>query len=355
MRLLKFLTIFLTYIFLQGCYKCDDYLNRNFECNPTFKTIPIDSILTSISFGSCSSQDIAQPILNDVINLHPDLFIYLGDNVYADTKDCSTFFDDYSKLACKSEFKNLVETIPTIATWDDHDYGKNDGGEEYPLKEQSKYVFLKFWNEPANSNRYQHKGIYHSIYFGDDAHKVQVILLDTRTFRSCLKGPNSAYKADYSSNKTFLGEEQWNWLEQELLKPAKIRVIASSTQFATEHNGWETWANFPLEQLKMANLIYRTKANGVIFLSGDVHYSELSKHKFYKCYPIYDCTASGITELENAPRANRFRIGKAVTKINHGNLRIDWNSNPVRITYSIFSLLGQKEFEHTISLDEIKF
>lgn len=339
----------------QGCYKCDDYLTKSFDCTPTFAAIPTDSIISSISFGSCSSQEIAQPILGDVVGLNPDLFIYLGDNVYADAKNCDDFFSAYSALACRQEFKNLVGKIPTIAVWDDHDYGKNDGGEEYKLKNQSKHIFLKFWNEPTNSSRYNHDGIYHSLYFGDDDHKVQVILLDTRTFRSCLKGPNSAYKPDYSTSKTMLGDEQWDWLEQELRKPAKVRIIASSTQFGIEYNGWEAWANFPLEQLKMAQLIVRTQASGVVFLSGDVHYSELSKHSFLRCYPIYDCTASGLTEIEPEPRDNMYRVGNVITKINYGNLKIDWQSNPVKLTYTIYSYYNSVEYQRSILLSEISF
>ncbi|QQR96896.1 MAG: alkaline phosphatase family protein [Sphingobacteriales bacterium] len=326
-----------------------------FDCNPTFATIQNDSNISSISFGSCSDENSAQPILSDVVNLKPDLFIYLGDNIYADANKCSDFFKSYSKLACKQEFKNLVAQIPTIATWDDHDYGKNDGGIEYNLKTQSKHIFLKFWNEPKDSDRYKHEGIYNSKYFGDDNHKVQVILLDTRTFRSSLKGGRNSYTPDYSINKTMLGDEQWKWLEAELLKPAKVRIIASSTQFGIEHNGWEAWANFPKEQQKMADLIASTKANGVIFISGDVHYAELSKQTFNNTYPFYDCTSSGITNIEYNPRKNKYRLDNAVSKINYGNLNINWESNPISIEYKIYTINNEVLFQHLITLDEISF
>jgi len=335
--------------------KNDSGIPIQFKCTNTHVTIPYEKNLQHISFGSCANENKEQPILNDIVANKPDIFIYLGDNVYVDSKKQSTFLNVYSSLACKSEYKNLVENTPVLAVWDDHDYGKNDAGKFYAHKEYSKTCFLDFFQEPKDSDRYKHKGIYHSVYFGDDAHRVQIIILDTRTFRDNIKGTPIYYKATNNPHKTMLGEEQWKWLEAELLKPAKVRIIASSTQFGIEHNGWEAWANFPKEQQKMADIIASTKANGVIFISGDVHYAELSKQAFNNTYPIYDCTASGITNIENKPRNNKYRLDNAVSKINYGNLTINWESNPISIEYKIYTINNEVLFQHLITLDEISF
>ena len=144
-----------------------------------------------------------------------------------------------------------------LATWDDHDYGENDAGRHYPFKAESKEIFLDFWNEPKKSKRREHNGIYHSLMFGKKEQKVQIILLDTRTFRDnlALSGDDNKWKHDYKPNQnpdsTFLGDEQWKWLEAQLQQPAKIRIIASSNQFAHEYNGYESWTNVPHEQQKM--------------------------------------------------------------------------------------------------------
>ncbi|MFM8759872.1 MAG: alkaline phosphatase D family protein, partial [Methylophilaceae bacterium] len=96
---------------------------------------------------------------------------------------------------------------------------------------------------------------------------MQIILLDNRTFRDNLlpyrgevkNDPRYKYELDYaphtSKDSTLLGEAQWQWLEQELRKPADLRIIGSSTQFSIEFNGYEAWANFPHEQARMLNLI----------------------------------------------------------------------------------------------------
>lgn len=337
------------------CFNVFSNDNIKFECVTNQLPIPLEKNLTYIAFGSCANENKEQPILNDIAQSQPDLFIYLGDNVYVDSKKEQTFLDTYSKLACKEEYKNLISKVPVLAVWDDHDYGKNDAGKFYIKKDFSKKCFLNFFQEPPNSDRYNHKGIYHSLYFGDNEHKVQIILLDTRTFRDNIKGVPTFYKETFNPNKTMLGIEQWKWLEAELKKPVKIRIIVSSTQFSIEKNGWESWANFPLEQQKMANLIASTKANGVLFISGDIHHAELSKKIFENTYPIYDCTSSGITNIITNTRNNNYRIGEPISKINYGSITIDWNSSPIAISYNVYTLNNQLVFQHQLTIEEISF
>lgn len=354
MQSLKIILGIFLCVVMAGCCDWDNRFDQSFECVPQFKPLDTTQVLSVIAFGSCADQDSPQPILDDAAQSGADLFVFLGDNVYIDSENCDVFFEEYSKLSCKAPFVRLVEAVPTVAVWDDHDYGENDAGEEFPLRSESKDVFLRFWQEPSDSKRFNHTGIYHSTMFGDSAHRVQLILLDMRTFRSSLTSNDDAYVADNNPSKSFLGLQQWAWLQAQLSQPAKIRIIASSTQFGPQHNGWEAWANFPLEQQRMADLITQTGANGVVFISGDVHYSELSRQVFGSCYPIYDCTASGISKID-APVANQFRLGAAVAEQNFGKLTIDWESMPVQLTYSIHGLGGGQRYSHTFSLSEISF
>jgi alkaline phosphatase D len=316
-----------------------------------------DSILqvTRIAFGSCSKETTYQPILYKIADQQPDMFIYLGDNIYGDTEDMEVLRGKYALLSCSKEFQYLMASQPVFATWDDHDYGVNDGGLEYPKKEQSKQIFLEFWHEPANSNRWTHEGIYTSYEFGVPNKRVQVILLDTRTFRTALKSGGGGYVANYNGNATILGAAQWTWLEQELLKPAKIRIIGSSTQFCTEHNFWEAWANFPLEQEKMFELIRTTQANGVVFISGDVHYAEVSKRTEPNLYPIYDVTSSGLTQLEYSPAANQYRVGNAFAQRNFGMIEINWALADPEIKMMILNESGNQVYSHTVALSTLHF
>ena len=196
---------------------------------------------------------------------------------------------------------------------------------------------------------------------------MQVILLDVRSFRNDLllydtfaKLPREKYfyKPDYkphtSTDSTLLGAAQWKWLEEELAKPADLRLICSGSQFGIEYNGYEAWANFPHEQKRMLELIKKTKANGVLFLTGDVHYAEISRLEEPGLYPIYDVTASGITSTWDFATLNKNRIEGPVMDNHFGLLTIEWEKDPV-IRMEIIDKFNNGRIEYTIKESEITF
>ncbi|MGB0885291.1 MAG: alkaline phosphatase D family protein [Chitinophagales bacterium] len=322
-------------------------------CSESYMTLDESKVLNKICFGSCGSHLSEQVLLNTAAEQNPDLYIFLGDNIYADTYDMEVMQEKYDLLCAKQSFINLKKTAPFLAVWDDHDFGLNDAGAEYPKKEESKQIFMKFWDELDNKDRMSHLGIYDAKIIGENNKRVQIILLDNRTFRTELLGGNNTYIENTDPAATMLGAAQWAWLEEQLLKPAEIRIIASSNQFATEQNGYEAWANFPLEQEKMYNLIESTQANGVVFLSGDVHYSELSKRTPANTYPIYDLTSSGITGTSSIS-PNTYRIGNANNENNIGVVDIDWDGANTKIKFTILNKNENPLIEHEINLSELQ-
>jgi alkaline phosphatase D len=334
-------------------------LNRKFISNKsTF----------SIAFGSCSSQESDLPIFNNIVKHQPDLFIFLGDNIYGDTKNIDTLKRKYHKLSNKISFQNLIKNVPVIATWDDHDYGWNDVGKEYLLKNESKKVFLDFFGESDSSLRRMHEGIYHSYYYQIKSEIVQVILLDLRTFRDDLTNYNGEfkederygfYKQDYAPNEakdiTMLGESQWQWLENELKVNADVRIIGSSTQFGIEWNGYESWENFPNEKQKMINLIKDTKANNLFFISGDVHYSEISKIET-EFYPLYDFTSSGLSSTWHFATPNKNRIEGPVMDNHFGLITIDFTDPKNEfVKFENWDIEDNQRFEYSFDLKNIDF
>lgn len=322
---------------------------------------------TKIAFGSCGHQNNPLTVFDVVVDHQPDLFVFLGDNIYGDTDDMTVLKEKYNKLNAKPTFQNLKKNVPIIATWDDHDFGRNDAGRHYPYKEESKKIFLDFFDEPKTSQRYNHDGIYTSYMHEINGKNLQIILLDNRTFRDdipsfkkgVIEDKRYFYDLDYlphtSTDSTFLGEAQWEWLEKELRKPADIRLIGSGSQFSIEFNGYEAWANFPHEQQRFLNLIKETKANGVLFLSGDVHYAEISKLETEGLYPIYDVTSSGLSSKWHFATPNKNRIEGPVMENHFGLLTIDWTKKDPRIQMEIWDVSNNQRIEHTISLSEIKF
>jgi len=310
-----------------------------------------------ISFSSCSDPRFPMEAMDVATNLDPELHVFLGDNVYADTTDMAEMQLRYDELANAAEFKRLAAQAELVATWDDHDYGANDAGKSYPMKAESREIFLDFWDEPADSLRRQHPGVYTSYVYEADAHTLQIILLDTRTFRDDLTLNDGSGKHDYIPNADpeleFLGEAQWEWLEQQLSVPADLRLIGSSNQFGHEYNGYESWTNFPSELQRMLDLIASTQASGVIFLSGDVHWGEVSKRELAAGYDLYDFTSSGINEDWPEIETNQFRVGEAIAEYNVGFMEIDWVASS--LTVSLYDYLGVQRNAVTLAFADIAY
>lgn len=332
-------------LMLAGCGSADEAVTTD---NPTPRSGPATlepgSVLSRIAFGSCADEKRPQPIWSAVRAAKPDLFIFLGDNVYADTSDMAQLRAAYAKLAAVREFAALRKETPILATWDDHDYGRNDAGAEFEAKAASQEVFLDFFGEPADSQRRGTPGIYDARVIGPEGKRVQVILLDTRYFRGPLErwpegerprgqGP---YIATEDTTRTMLGEAQWKWLEAQLEVPAELRIIASSIQFVADQHHWEKWANFPHERKRMLGLIERTGADGVVFISGDRHLGEISVMSGSAPYPIFDVTSSSLTHsLSPREEPNRHRVGGLVFAENFGLIEVDWSAADPSVTMQL--------------------
>lgn len=322
---------------------------------------------TVIAFGSCGHQDVPLPVLALAADRKPDAFVFLGDNIYGDTKNMDTLRLKYQMLADHAEFQKLKSSTTLFATWDDHDYGWNDAGRHYPFKNESKEILLNFFGDQGDSTINTHDGIYHTVYLNSAGKKIQIILPDLRTFRDKLLPYNGNrkgdarfnYEMDYSpyktSDSTMLGEQQWKWLEEQLTIPADLRIIGSSTQFGITHNGYEAWANFPHEQKRLIELIQKTKANGVLFISGDVHYAEISKLNVPEAYPLYDVTASGITSTWDFATPNDNRIDGPVMENHFGLITVDWNQSDPEITFQIVDVSNTTRINRSIKLSELTF
>lgn len=305
----------------------------------------LDRPLTRIAFGSCAKQDKDQPIWEAVLAAKPDLFIFLGDNIYADTRDPAVMAAKYAMLAAKPGFRRLRETTPVIAIWDDHDFGENDGGADYPMKAESRRQFCDFWGEAATSPRRTREGIHAAYVFGPAGRRVQVILPDLRWNRTPLQKLDGVdYKAwsdakaaagalvpgPYARNPdlgaTMLGEAQWTWLEAQLRQPADLRILGSSLQVLADFAGWEGWINYARDHQRLLETIRDARADRLVCISGDTHYGEISRLDVNTPYPIWDITSSGLTEVWPVTPPNALRQGEVWRERNFGLIDIDWST-----------------------------
>lgn len=331
--------------------------------------------VTRIAFSSCAKQWEPQPIWDAISSRSPDLFLFLGDAIYGDwhgeetfTPTAESLLADWEMLADIPEFSAFRDKTPILATWDNHDYGKHDGGAEFSLKDTTKEIFLDFFREPSGSERRKREGIYDAKTFGPIGQQVQIILLDGRSFKSpyvidersadekAALNIRGQYLPNPDPNATLLGEAQWAWLEAQLKQPADIRIIASGTQVVANEKAMEEWGNFPTERERLFDLIGSTGAQGVLFLSGNVHFSEISETNLGP-YLLTDFTASGMTHTTPAyaELENNNRVAGPFTGFNFGELEIDWGvPNGVEINLTCFDAVGTSQFSRRVRLGDLK-
>jgi alkaline phosphatase D len=334
----------------------------------------------TIAFGSCLRQWQPQPVWAGVSSIEPDVFLFLGDNVYTDTgkyrrkPEPERIGQAYRDLGSTPEFRDfrdrLQQSETTIhAIWDDHDYGKNDAGAEYPYRLESKAFFLKFFGlEETATGGSDEPGIYRSEFADFNGVRVQFLLLDTRSFRSPLSSaeitaacPRVNHDQNTDPDATLLGETQWQWLETELLKPADLRILATSIQFLPTEHCWEKWVNFPLERERLYDLLVNTRANGVIVVSGDRHLAEISMLAAERIgYPLYEITSSGLNSAMGRNSQGRLEqnslrdMKKNVLVNNFGSIQVTRHGKDIELRLQIRGESGEILQEKVISLDSLR-
>ena len=319
-------------------------------------------LLQTIGFGSCAHQGRAQDFWAPILAAKPDAFIFMGDNIYGDTENMDLLKEEYGYLAAQPGFKKLKAAATILATWDDHDYGANDAGADFGPRSESRKIFLDFFEVPADAPRRKHSGVYDATVLGPPGRRVQVILLDTRYFRSDLKRLPERPKNDgpYTENNdpaaTMLGEKQWAWLEQQLREPAELRLLVSSIQVIANEHHWEKWGTLPRERERLFRLLRDTAASGVIILSGDRHRAELSRIDDAAGYPLYDVTSSALNMAHpiDYPEPNAYRVGEHLGENNFGLVVIDWGKPDPEITIQLRDLANKVRVEQKITLGELQ-
>lgn len=298
---------------------------------------PLPAEVTRFAFGSCLRQERPAPILDKIVDPKPDLFVWLGDNIYGDSDDPAVIKAKYDQLGAIEGLRKLRAQTPFLYVWDDHDYGKNDAGAEYAFKDQNKRLMLDFFNEPQDSERRRRAGNYDAKIIGPEGRRVQFILLDTRSFRSPMKKETRDKKTYYvptdDANATVLGEAQWTWLEAQLKQPAEVRIIATSIQLIPDQHRFEKWANFPKDRQRLLDLLAPI-AKSTVIISGDRHHGSV-----HKLNELVEVTASSLNQ-SGTPTAEDLaaptNLQRPIGKANFGEIRIQWNENaPPTITHTL--------------------
>jgi len=315
---------------------------------------------TIIAFGSCSDEKRPQELWPEIVKQKPALWIWGGDNIYADSGDTLQFKARYAKQKSDSGYQRLLKTCPITGTWDDHDYGINDGGKYWPHKDEIKLLALRFLGFPKSNPVWNHDGIYNSMELKDRKKKVKIINLDTRYFRDTvykvyykpLGTEKKEYKYEPNATGDILGETQWQWVEAELKNSdASLFIINSSIQVLSQEHRFEKWANFPAARKRLLNMLTKLKKN-VLIISGDRHIAEFSKVNLQGLpYPLYDFTSSGLTHTWPEPwkEDNSLRVGNLIIKKTFGLIILHWSKKEVKATLQIRGKDNQVFQEETVT------
>ena len=279
-----------------------------------------------ISLGSCLDQDYPQPIWQSIKKEDLNYFIFLGDNVYGDTRYGSLrkMKSAYDKQ--KKVLPDFLNDISIFSIWDDHDFGINDGGADYRFKRRAQELYLDFWEITKDDDRSNREGIYFSKNQTFFDKKFKFIFLDTRFFRSKLKGKKSNYIENIEPDATILGNAQWTWLENELKSDFDFLLIFSSIQIIAKDHRFEKWSNFPNERAKLFELLDQFNDKTILF-SGDRHRAGI-----YRKNGIIELTSSSMNKPGSSfSETDSYLIGKTYPQENYGVLEILENTIHIKI------------------------
>ena len=252
-----------------------------------------------IGFGSCIDQDLPQPIWQAIEAKNVDTFMFLGDNVYGDHPSGKLDKLKKSYITQSTKLPKWLNKKKVISIWDDHDYGINDGGGDFKNKRESQKLFLDFWKIPEDDLRHKRDGLYFNELIEIDDFKINLIVLDTRFFRSKLTSAKSPYVPTNNTDTTILGDEQWNWFEEVINRDSDLILVLSSIQILATEHVFERWDLFPHERLKMIKIL-DAKETKTLIMSGDRH-----KGGLYKKGDLIELTSSSLNKPTAAARISR--------------------------------------------------
>jgi alkaline phosphatase D len=308
----------------------------------TFTTVPAQGTPGKyrIAFGSCARIQLRpqQPIWHAVERWSPDLFLWLGDNVYIDTLEPTIMADMYQWQRAVPELQPLQRSVPQLAIWDDHDYALNDSDRTNPVKTEALQAFNRYWANPGGGLDHA-PGVFFKQSYGD----VDIFMLDGRWYRDPVDRLDGA-------DKTMLGSAQMKWLRDSLKASRatfKLLAIGSSWTTAKGPQG-DAWSSYLHERDSLFAFIAKEAIEGVILLSGDAHVGELNAIPWSERggYDLYELVSSPLAQdtrtdwLEYRPemRIRQVFVGGS----NFGAIEIDTTVSPARLSLNLIGENGNR-------------
>jgi alkaline phosphatase D len=323
------------------------------------RTAPVASARFRVAFGSCArvQSDAEQPIWRSVAMYRPDLFFWLGDNIYGDSSTPAALAMEYQRQRFVPSFQPIARSVPQLAIWDDHDYGLDNFDRTNPIRRQSLAIFKQFWANPS-AGLPRTPGVFFDYSYGG----VDFIFLDDRYHR--------APDADEDTpEKEFLGRGQFDWLKQRLLASrAAFKVLACGSGWSRfKGPGGDSWAAYQHERTRLFDFIRDNNISGVVLLSGDTHFPYVACAPWSEQggYDFYDLVSSALAQVVaddpygieariEAMRPDRMIREPLLNLNNAGVIDFDMTGEASSLTFNIIDIRGRMLYAPlTLRADEL--
>jgi alkaline phosphatase D len=277
----------------------------------------------------------------------PDFMLWAGDNTYTREADWNTrtgFLYRYTHTRSLPELQPLLASTHHYAIWDDHDYGPNDSDQSYWGKNMAQDVFKLFWGNPAYGLGVG--GCTFTFEWGDS----QFFMLDDRWNRTA--------NDRATGSPQMFGRAQLEWLVNALKSStATFKFVVNGNCVLNPAKRGENFANYEAEYKWLLETLKAEKIPGIVFLSGDIHHSELTKLDVDGLYALYDWTVSPLTSgTSNGKEDGRPDLvkGSVVNVHNFGIIEVTGNTENRQLTLGAYDSQGTRQWSYVIKASELR-
>ena len=237
----------------------------------------------SVGFVSCVDIE-PNGIWKEMEKLRVDMVCLMGDTPYIDSSNLRTVRDRHRRFLQMPDLAALGMHTPVIGTWDDHDFGRNNGNGRNMLKGKgdTRRGFVEYRAHSQFGNGAE--GVYHKVDLG----MMEVFLLDPRYFSQTEPSPVD------KTQPTCFGFDQWKWLLKNLRESkAPFKVLATGSIWQDKKNSeTDDMFTYWYERDALLDFIKAEKISGVVLLGGDIHVARHLIHPQRVSYDLHDFVIS---------------------------------------------------------------
>ena len=274
--------------------------------------------------------------------------VLLGDTPYIDSTDLKVLREKHRAFLQVPELATLVRTTPTWATWDDHDFGKNDPtapcrAKSIPVKRSPSTARMRSM-VTATKVSIRDFGMARSkcLYWIRVGSRARNRLRSTRISPRCSARANG------------------HWLQASLkASTAPFKIIACGMIWDDKENTEsDDWGTYTHERSALFDFLGENDISGVLLIGGDIHCSRLLQYKTDEQvgYAIRQCIVSPIHDstIPSLNVAHPDLIHGAAIPHVWLRVEIDTTKTPATLDAQWLQMDGQEMWDLTLDETELR-